>query len=402
MRIATAWSTNPNAETAAAEAYNMLIDKLRVKPRLLLVHSSCAYDNEVLIGQLRSFAPDVPIHGGTSCLGIMTEEGFHSKDGKGLGLLGLDDESGSFGVGISDSGDDVDDAVESALDQAFTQAARPGEVPNAILISSFPGPEDLVIRALEKHVGPDVPIIGGTSADNDMSGQWQQFANDTVSRRAISIAVIFTSGDISYAFHSGYEPTRFRGIATRADGRILYEIDNRPAGQVYNEWTEGLIGDVLPYGGSLVPTATFSPLGNRVGQVSGIPYFRLSYPVEAVENQALLLFTEVRQGTEMFLMTGSRDSLARRAGRVAQAALEAAPFSKNETQGALVLFCAGCMLAIQDRMGEVTANLGSSLGNVPFLGAFTLGEQGCFVGGENRHGNLMVATLVFGPMNVEK
>ncbi|MDY0041816.1 MAG: FIST C-terminal domain-containing protein, partial [Desulforhabdus sp.] len=101
-------------------------------------------------------------------------------------------------------------------------------------------------------------------------------------------------------------------------------------------------------------------------------------------------------------MTGSRDSLARRAGRVAQAALEAAPFSKNETQGALVLFCAGCMLAIQDRMGEVTANLGSSLGNVPFLGAFTLGEQGCFVGGENRHGNLMVATLVFGPMNVEK
>jgi len=402
MKIATAWSTNPNAETAATAAYRMLLDRLQSTPRLMLVHSSCAYDNENLIRQLRSFAPDVPVHGGTSCLGVMTEEGYHTKDGKGLGILGLYDPDGSFGVGISDSDNDAEAAAKSALDQAFAQAARPGEVPNAILVSSYPGPEDLVIRAIEKHVASDVPIIGGTSADNDMSGQWQQFANDTVSRQAISIAVIFTSGDVSYAFHSGYEPAGFQGRATRAEGRVLYEIDNRPAAQVYNEWTAGLIRGVLPQGGSLVPTAAFSPLGNQVGQISGIPYFRLSYPVEVVENQALELFTEVRQGTEMFLMTGSRDSLVRRAGRVAEAAIGAASFGENEVQGALVLFCAGCMLAIQDRMSEVAANLRSSLGNVPFLNAFTLGEQGCFVGGENRHGNLMIATLVFGPMNVEK
>jgi len=28
---------------------------------------------------------------------------------------------------------------------------------------------------------------------------------------------------------------------------------------------------------------------------------------------------------------------------------------------------------------------------------FGLGEQGCFIGGENRHGNLMVVVIVFGP-----
>jgi len=27
---------------------------------------------------------------------------------------------------------------------------------------------------------------------------------------------------------------------------------------------------------------------------------------------------------------------------------------------------------------------------------FTLGEQGCFPGGENRHGNLMICATLFG------
>ncbi|MDZ7260884.1 MAG: FIST C-terminal domain-containing protein [candidate division KSB1 bacterium] len=401
MKIASAWSIDPNAEVAATKAYEMLSEKLEGVPQLMLVHSSCAYDNETVVRRLRSLAPGVPLQGGTSCLGVMTEDGFHTKEGKGLGILGVHDPDGSYGVGIADSRNDPKAAAQSALNQALAQAARPGEVPSAVLITNHPGHEDLVIRAIEEHIGANVPIIGGTSADNDMSGQWQQFANDTVSRQAVSVATLFPSGDIGYAFHSGYEPTSYRGKVTRAEDRILHEIDSRPAAQVYNEWTGGLISDVLPEGGSLVPRATFSPLGNRVGQVGGIPYYRLSYPVAVVQNKALLLFTEVvPEGNEIVLMTGTHDSLATRAGRVASAAIDAAPFGTDETQGALVLFCTGCMLAIQDRMHESVASIRSALEGAPFLCAFTLGEQGCFIGGENRHGNLMVAVVVFGPMKV--
>jgi len=399
MKIASAWSIEPKSAVAASEVYQMLLGKLPGVPHLLLVHSSCVHDNEAVVRQLRTLAPGVLIHGGTSCLGVMTEAGFHTKDGKGIGILGIYDPDGSYGVGICDTGTDPAGAAKSALDLALDQANRPGEVPLVILIANHPGQEDLVVRAIEEHIGVNVPIIGGTSADNDMSGQWQQFGNDIVSRQAVSVAVLFPSADIGYSFHSGYEPTDCRGRVTRAEGRILKEIDYRPAAQVYNEWTDGLIADVLPRGGSLVPTATFTPVGNQVGEIGGIAYYRLSYPVEVVQDQALLLFTDVQEGTELVLMKGTQDSLATRAGRVAAAALDNAPFKLEKAQGALVLFCTGCMLAIRDRMPEVAAGLNSALPGVPFLGSFTLGEQGCFLGGENRHGNLMIVVLVFGAMD---
>ena len=397
MKIASAWSVNPDWKSAVDEIYRKLIGKMDVTPQLILLHSSCEYENDKILHHLRTLFPETPIQGGTSCLGVMTEEGFHTENGKGMGILAVHDPEGSYGAGISEVNGSPASAAKSALNDALSQAKRPGEVPDVILITNYPGHEDQVIRAIEEHIGTDVPIIGGTSADNDMSGKWQQFGNDTVILQGVSVAVLFTSGSIGYAFHGGYEPTDFCGIATKAEDRVLYEIDGRPAAQVYNEWTDGLISDVLPKGGSLVPTANFTPVGNPVGQVGGIPYFRLSYPVEVLHNQALLLFTEVHEGTEIALMRGTHDSLASRAGRVGNAAVDAAPFSADEIAGSMVLFCAGCMLAIQDRMSEPVEGLRSSLHGSPFLGAFTLGEQGCLLGGENRHGNLMIAALTFGP-----
>jgi hypothetical protein len=54
------------------------------------------------------------------------------------------------------------------------------------------------------------------------------------------------------------------------------------------------------------------------------------------------------------------------------------------------------MLTVTDRMDDVASELVEALGGRPFLGTFTFGEQGCFLGGENRHGNLMFSTVVFG------
>ena len=74
-------------------------------------------------------------------------------------------------------------------------------------------------------------------------------------------------------------------------------------------------------------------------------------------------------------------------------------FDASAVQGALVFYCSGCMLAIPDRIPEVVSSLNGALDHAPFLCSFTLGEQGCFIEGENRHGNLMIAVLAFGPMD---
>lgn len=397
MKIAVSWTVNPDPNLAAEEAYRSLIDKLSGKPRILLVHGSCLYDSTVLLHRLEELAPGTPIQGGTSCLGVMTEQGFHSKNGFGLGLLAIADPEGDYGAGMSELGDDPQRAAHLALEEALTQAGRPGEAPLVVLVCNAPGHEERVLRAIEEHVGNGVPIIGGTSADNDMSGQWKQFANGRISTAGVSVAVLFPSGEIGFSFHSGYEPTESKGRATRTSGRILHEIDGRSAALVYNEWTHGLLSGILPSGGSMVPIATFTPLGTAVGQVRGVPYYQLSYPVEAMPDGSLLLFTDIQENSEIVLMHGTSDSLVSRTGRAAAAALEGASFDGKDVQGALVLFCTGCLLAVKDRMDEPRMSLAAVLRDAPFLCAFTLGEQGCFLGGENRHGNLMIAVLVFGP-----
>ena len=401
MKIANAWSTSPDPEAAASESYERLFGKLGERPDLMLVHSSCDYDTRTIGTRLRELAPGVPLQGGTSCMGVLTEEGFHTQDNLGIGILGISDPEGGYGVGIAPFGTCPAGATTSALVRAIEEAGRPGELPVAVIMTVCPGNEEEAIRAIEAYLGMTVPILGGTSADNDMSGRWQQFGNDVVIGDGISIAALFSSGDVGYAFHSGYEPTGHRGRATDAAGRILYEIDGRPAAEVYNDWTDGLIADVLPRGGSLVPTAAFAPLGNPVGHLGAVPYFRLSYPVEVLPDKSLQLFTEVTRGSEMVLMHGTPESLSSRAGRVAAAAVESAPFGVHDVKCALVLFCAGCMLAVQDRMDETRRGLMEALQGAPFLCSFSLGEQGCFIGGENRHGNLMIATLVFGPVSVD-
>jgi len=95
------------------------------------------------------------------------------------------------------------------------------------------------------------------------------------------------------------------------------------------------------------------------------------------------------------LMRGTSEALRTRAGRVAADALALARLRPNEAAGALVIFCAGCMLTIRDELDDVVASLREVLDGVPFLGCFTFGEQGCFVGGENCHGNLMISVTVF-------
>lgn len=401
MKIAVSSSTHPDPDHAASESYAALLEKLEGTPHLLFVHSFCDYDNEVSINRLNELAPDVPLQGGTSCLGVATRTGFHSQDELGMGILGIFDPEGAYGAGIADSGSDPAAATIAALEHALTQTGRAGEVPAAVITTACPGDEEIIIRAVGQHLGRNIPIIGGTSANNGMRGQWQQFANETVLNQAVSVATLFPSGSISYAFHSGFEPTNHHGRVTRSTKRVLYEIDNRPATQVYNEWTDGLITEFLSDGGNLIPVTAFSPLGTPVGRTAGVPSFRLSYPVEVLKDGGLHLFAEIPEGSEIVLMTGTADSLATRAGRVARRALETAPFEASAVQGAIVFYCAGCMLAIPDRMPEVVSSLNNALYNAPFLCSFTLGEQGCFIEGENGHGNLMIAVLVFGPQEKE-
>ncbi|MBT4329187.1 MAG: hypothetical protein HOD58_04585 [Gammaproteobacteria bacterium] len=396
MKIATASSTEENTKSAIAECYSSLHEQLGRAPSLLMAYYSDTHDSAEMSRLLRASAgEEVQVHGASSCLGAMTETGFHSKEGVGVSLWAIDDPEGDYGTGAAVIGDDPEGAAVEALEMALERSNRIGEVPTLVWINGAPGREEALIAGIESVIGADVPIAGGSSGDNTVTGNWSQIANGEQWSDAVVVSVLFPSTQISYAFHSGYDPTDTTGIVTRCEGRTLMEIDGRPAAEVYNEWTEGAITEMLPEGGNVLALTTLFPLGRVVEEVGGLPYYKLSHPDGVTADGGLTLFSNLEEGETLTLMQGTIDSLVSRAGRVTEAAVEAGDFKSEQLIGGLAIYCAGCMLTVQPKMDEVSGYIREALNDQPFVGVFTFGEQGCFIANDNAHGNLMISIVAF-------
>jgi hypothetical protein len=395
MKLSTGWSYDSHS-AAVTGLYERVAARLDAPPDLLFVFCSTDCAAEEVVKTLHEHVPLAALHGGTSCLGVMTAEGVHTAGGRGLGVLALCDENGRFGTGAAVIGaEDPAAAARQATLQALHKAGCPGEVPALICMTAAPGCEEVLIAGIKAVVG-EVPIIGGSAADNETAGARKQFANDRVYAGAVVVTVLFPSTEILFSSHTGYEPTLDRGTVTRMEGRrLLLEIDGRSAAAVYNEWTRA--GADCSAGGSnaVLSWGALHPLGQEIGRVGDMPCFRLMLPDVDPDRGALRLFADVDTGDEVILMQGDTDSLVARVGRVAASALEIYSLSPPDIAGALVFFCSGCMLRVGDRIKEIAAGLRRSLPEIPFLGAFTCGEQGVFPDGENHHGNLMITVILF-------
>lgn len=396
MKISTAWSVAQDSASATHALADALIAELGEAPELLFFHATAAHDPRVCAAILAERFPQAKVHGSSTCIGVMTSQGFHSEDGCGMGALALHDVAGSYGVGAARVDGDGKKAAQLALDLALEQADMMGMAPALIWISAPPGCEEDVILGLEELVGAGVPIAGGSSADNEVAGKWWQICGAQTFNDAVVVAALFPSTHVTTSFHSGYTPTAHQGVITSATDRVVHTINNEPAAHVYDSWTGGAISEAITTPQNILARTTFHPLGLPVGSVGGATYFQLAHPEAVLPDGSLTLFARVEVGQTLVLMEGTPDSLATRAGRVAQSAMDMGELEHEEVAGALVIYCAGCMMGIQDRMEEVVASLRGALQDRPFLGTFTFGEQGCLVGGENRHGNLMISVLTFG------
>ncbi len=395
MKIASAGSTRSETQAAINEACALLRRKLAAPPAIIFVHWSIAYPGRMVrAGILREF-PGCRIHGASSCRGAMTEEGVLFDQGRGLALLGIADPEGAYGAECRDFGADPRQSASKAVLAAIADADRPGETPDLVRLAATPGRESEIMAGIEDVLGPDLPIIGGSAADNDVRGDWQVMATDLCLDEGLAISVLYPSTRLSFAFHNGYSPTEHRGTVTATEGRVITTIDHLPAARVYKGWTQGLLNHLPPEGGPVLADTTLHPLGRVVGWIGGTPYFNLAHPDRVTANGGLSTFADIKPGEELVLMSGTIDTLISRAGRVAQAAMKNGRLAPEEISGALVSYCAGCMLAVETRIDEVVTSLNLAMTDAPFLGAFTLGEQGCFTGGENRHGNLMISAIIF-------
>lgn len=357
----------------------------------LICYCTEEYSTLAVQQHLVNALPHTPIHGCTTCHGIMTETGFHS--GPVIGALIIYDTGiNAYGTGIEHFGDSIEKNTFRAIDKALKNANREGEIPDLILLHSTPGNEEKIMAAIDKKFGTAVPIIGGSAADNQVSGNWSIFTEKSLSVNGLSLMAVFASQSIYSSLSAGHTPTQYSGTVTKVRNRVLLEIDHRPAVTVYNEWTNFHLGDSDD--GYIFEKSSVYPLGRKVGSSYDYPYFKLSHSIRETENNGIELFTDINEGDTIYLMQGCKQQLIGRAANIIHSSYYN-DMEFEEKLGAINIFCAGPMLNLKQDMDEVCNQINQALDGLPYICSFTFGEQGRLSGGENAHGNLMVSSATF-------
>ncbi|MBD1390615.1 FIST C-terminal domain-containing protein [Neiella sp. HB171785] len=391
MHIKTAQSALSVAHLAVTEVVTLLADEAA---DFIVIAGSPAEHFNRCAELLQQHYPEATIVGCSSFGGVLSDQGHCvAESGASFAAWLLNDPNGSYGVALQTfTNSDPEQVAKQALDDALNAANRCGELPALIWMHSTPGHEEQILAALEQELGGSVPVIGGAAAPNLGNGAFSVFGASQSSSAGLALAVLFPSGRIGYSFHSGCAMEKPLGTVTKAEGRLVQEIDGRPALQVYQH----AVG--LPIQQAIEQQCwTQIPVGRVIGEHQNMPVFSLALPVQVID-QSIEFLATFSTGEPIYLMRGTEQSLRGRSKRVLASAKQMTPEGRlgGQAAGALVVYCACCKQVVASDLDEVHRSMAGELGSdTPFITLFTYGEQGPLLESKNIHGNLMIAALVF-------
>lgn len=393
MRVQTAFAKNKDTKRLLDDALQQLTSS-DINPSAIFAFFNTDHPLPSIQSSLTK-TYDCPILLASSCLGALGSNATGHDSLNDLVVFALEDPDGHYGVGSdSISLKNPREAASSAIMAALENSGVSFESPALVWCAMPPGNEEEMLAGFADVIGPNIPVFGGSAADNDVTGQWQQGTHTDIGDDRVVVAVLHTSTPIGMSYSSGYKPTKKECIATDVEGRILNQLDDKQAAIIYNQLSDNSIASSLT-GGNVLASTTLYPLGQEIESSLGITEYLLSHPDSVTEDGALTLFSEISPNTRLVVMEGSVEGLISRAEKVVVNAIGLLP-EGSEPKGILIIYCAGCMLTVSDSISTMLDKVRNSIGDIPVAGAYTFGEQGRFLDGVNRHGNLMISAVVFG------
>jgi hypothetical protein len=220
-------------------------------------------------------------------------------------------------------------------------------------------------RGLNQALGADVVVTGGLAGDGDRFGSTWVLA-DGVPRRNVIAAVGFygESIDVRYGFKGGWDIFGPERLVTRSEGNVLYELDSKPALDLYEQYLGDRAAE-LPASGLLFPLALREP--GTDGQ--------LVRTILAVDHEArsMTFAGDIPQGTLAQLMKANFDRLIEGAESAALAASD--QMNGDGPVLSVAISCVGRRLVLGERTEEeVEATLNALPEGARQIGFYSYGE----------------------------
>ena len=383
MKALTGYSTNKNAYLAGLEAGRMAGKNANAK--LVFAYMSCDYKIKDVIRGLKEIY-DCPIIGNTSFTGVIMPQGYIGGDKPFVGILVLCDPNMIVGVGFADrkAYQSARDAGESATKHARAMTKMPfNDEPDLMYMTASPTEEEFFLKGANRVIGR-VPLFGGSTADNTISGNWSLYLDNKITNEGVAVALIYMKNGFVNEFTGAYRETSDMGIITKVEGtRQLVTIDGVPAVKKYAKWRNMKPSELM--GDKLLSATITSPLGvkDRLGDLVAI-----RHPMFANDDYSMNIGANLSTGTTVIRMEATVDELISSVGETLR------KLNAKLTKPAVcyhLVHCGGRRAGIGDRINEVYEEIKKNTNGVPFIMEFTFGEYGYVDDGRNTTGGLMLS-----------
>lgn len=289
--------TDNDAYKAGREASAQAVSGIAAENRVhvLIVFGSTQFDQDKLLAGICDTVPDALIVG-CSTAGEISSEGFSTE--KSVVVMAISSDQMRFwgGIGNHILWNPTQAGEECASSLEYDSR---GYISSAVVfLDILSGSGDATIAGMFNKLGDTFPVYGGAAGDDLLFFETFQYLQNKVSKG--SIVGMGLSGDYhvaGVAMH-GFLPIGIARTVTRAEGTTLFELDEKAASSIYEEYfgeehTNELHEGLLPALAVSYPLGVFAPESNEVV---------LRNPVFVDQKGAMTFTSEIPVGAEVRLM----------------------------------------------------------------------------------------------------
>ena len=199
--------------------------------RFIMVNAALGHNLNKLAAVLNEKLPGVTVLG-SSCAGVTGRAGVGESmhDLALMAVCGPEEEAAYssinevYGHNSYEKGRELAESLKSKL---------PGTKAVYLLCPGIDIATDLVVKAFDEVFGKDVAIFGGTSSDNMRALTNSQYAEALTEHGAWAVGFADPSLDAVTRATHGFTAYGDPMVVTKAEGNKIYELDGKPAWQVY-------------------------------------------------------------------------------------------------------------------------------------------------------------------------
>jgi small ligand-binding sensory domain FIST len=238
IRAGVGRSTEASTEKAVEEAFAAALAQAEIRQAdmALIVFTAEHMRDQERLRNAVSHASNHAVVVGSSAAGILTGEG-EVEGSHGIAVLALASDQLQTKAFLFEPlrGHDAEAGARVAK---LTGPSLGGNLLTVLIPDSYNGQAQEMLQAIEREIGYS-PVIGAGSSESGVAGATFQLCNDKVATNAVTGLHLSGSFESFIDITQGCQPITEPLVITRAGGNIIYEIDNRPAFEVFTSVLKG-------------------------------------------------------------------------------------------------------------------------------------------------------------------